>query len=183
MRRFGRCAVVPSCLMLLCQVRTQLSLLDTYLPTIGHDIYKMNDYVTSLRDTLMARGETSNNLFVKLFKGYKATSDRRFFAYIEKKEEDYKNGSISITPQQLMTLATNRYEVLIDKGLWNAPSAEEEKILALEATVKRLQNTNRSTKKASCASNGSRSEDKKPKDKKRNTCSAWMDQKPKPGES
>ncbi len=163
------------------RIRTQLSSLDTYLPTIGHNICKMNDFVTSLHDALMARGETSNDLFGNLFKGYKAAFDRHFIAYIEKKEEDYEDGSLSITPQQLMTLAKNRYEVLVEKGLWNAPSAEEEKILALKATVKRLQNTNRSNKKASGASNDSRSEDKKPKDKERNTHPAWMDKEPKPG--
>ncbi len=97
-------------------IRTQLSFLDTYLRRIGHDIRRMNDYVTSLRDALMARGETSNDLFVNLFKGCKAASDCCFIAYMEKKKEDYKDGSLSITPQQLMTLVKNRHEVLVKKA-------------------------------------------------------------------
>lgn len=117
----------------------------TMLPTIGHDIAKLNDYVTSLHDALLARGEVSNDLLVNLFKGYKASSDRRFVAYIEKKEEDYEDGTATITPQQLMTLAKNRYEVLVEKGMWNAPSAEEEKIMALESTIKKLQSSKRKT--------------------------------------
>ncbi len=114
--------------------------------------------------------EISNDLFVNLFKGYKAASDRRFIAYIEKKDDDYKDGSLSITPQQLMTLAKNRYKVLVEKGLRNARSAQEEKFLALEATINRLQNANHSNKRASGTSTDNQSEDKKPRDKKRNTC-------------
>ncbi len=166
-------------------IRTQLSSLDTFLPTLGHDICKLNDYVTSLHDALLARGEVSNDLFVNLFKGYKAASDRRFVAYIEKKEEDYEDGSLSITPQQLMTLAKNRYEVLVEKGLWNAPSSEEEKIMALEATIKKLQNNNRSNKRADDKMPNKGNDKAKARGiKNRNKeLPAWVHEKPKPGES
>ena len=163
-------------------IRTQLSSLDTYLPTIGHDICKMNDYVTSLHDALMARGETSNDLFINLFKGYKSASDRRFVAYIEKKEEDYEDGSLTITPQQLMTLAKNRYEVLVEKGLWNAPSAEEEKIMALEATVKKLQNAKRGSAKQDDSNKETKKGQKKKPGNKDNKKNAWIHEKPKLGE-
>jgi hypothetical protein len=160
-------------------IRTQLSSLDTYLPTIGHDIGKLNDYVTSLHDALLARGEVSNDLLVNLFKGYKSSSDRRFVAYIEKKEEDYEDGTASISPQQLMTLAKNRYEVLVEKGIWNAPSLEEEKIMALESTIKKLQSSKR---KAQSNSQGTKKSDKKGANSKNKPLPAWVNEKPKPGE-
>jgi len=166
-------------------IRTQLSSLDTYLPTIGHDIGKLNDYVTSLHDALLARGEVSNDLLINLFKGYKASSDRRFVAYIEKKEEDYEDGSTAISPHQLMTLAKNRYEVLVEKGLWNAPSAEEEKIMALEATIKKLQDArgaNRNTKKQS-PQNTNKKNEKKRSSNKSDDLPSWVFEKLKPGES
>ena len=159
-------------------IRTQLSSLDTYLPTIGHDIAKLNDYVTSLHDALLARGEVSNDLLVNLFKGYKASSDRRFVAYIEKKEEDYEDGTATITPQQLMTLAKNRYEVLVEKGMWNAPSAEEEKIMALESTIKKLQSSKRKT-----PNNDQKKGEKKGANIKNRVQPAWVNEKPKPGEA
>ncbi len=89
-------------------IRTKLSSLDTFLPTLEHDFYKLNDYATSLYNAWLARGEVFTDLFVNLFKGYKAVSDRRFVAYVKKKEEEYEDGSLSITAQQLMTLAKNR---------------------------------------------------------------------------
>lgn len=41
-----------------------------------------------------------------------------------------------------MTLAENRYEVLVEKGIWNAPSAEEENIMALETTIRNVRTPN-----------------------------------------
>ncbi len=38
-------------------IRTQLLVLNSYLPTIGHNICKMNDYLTALHYTLLARGD------------------------------------------------------------------------------------------------------------------------------
>jgi hypothetical protein len=46
-----------------------------------------------------------------------------------------------MTPDDLMLAAKNKYDSMVEKGTWNAPSAEE-KIIALEAkfnsTVKKF---------------------------------------------
>ena len=59
-------------------IRQKLSSLDTYLPTIGHDITKLNLYVKELMQRLSARGETTQDLLVNLFKGYASASDNTF---------------------------------------------------------------------------------------------------------
>ena len=92
-------------------IRQQLSSLDTYLPTIGHDISKMNMHVKELIQKLTARGQTTQDLLVNLFKGYSAASDDVFTRYIEKKEEEYDDGT-NITPNEHMQLAANKYKTL-----------------------------------------------------------------------
>jgi hypothetical protein len=77
-----------------------------------------------------------------------------------------------------MTLAKNRYEVLVEKGIWNAPSAEEEKIMALESTIKRLQNSKR---KGQANNQADKKNEKKGSNKSRPQ-PAWVNEKPKPGE-
>ena len=67
---------------------TQLSNLDTYLPTVGYDITKLNEYAAFLLQQLAARGEVTQDMFTNLLKGYKAAKDKRFVEYIEKKEEE-----------------------------------------------------------------------------------------------
>ena len=86
-------------------IRQKLSSLEKYMPTIGHDITKFNMYVKDLLRQLTARGETTQDLLVNLFKGYAATSDQVFVRYIEKKEEEYDDG-YKMTSNELMKLAS-----------------------------------------------------------------------------
>jgi hypothetical protein len=117
-------------------------MLDTYLPTIGNDIVSVN----TLLEGLTSRNETTNDLLTNLFKGYKAASDKTFVAYIKKKEDEYDEGQ-TIHPEKLMILAANKYKILKEKNKWEAPSADEEKIMALEAMITKMAKGNQSSGK------------------------------------
>ena len=124
-------------------IRTKLTDLDRYLPTIGHDITKFNTYVKLLIDGLKSRGETSHDLLINLFKGYMACSDREFVAYIKGKLDTFEEG----TPMQvddLMKNAAEKYKTLLQKGKWNAPDANETKILALQSELRKLKKEKKS---------------------------------------
>lgn len=157
-------------------IRTQLSSLDIYLPTIQHNITKMNQHVKQLLEGLAARGQTTNDLLANLFKGYKAASDRTFVTYILKKEEEYHDGD-NVTPDLLMTLADNKYKTLVQLSKWNAPSPEEEKILALEAKLEQM-----SKKKANTSQKNNARNQVKGKDQRKFQKPAWMSVAPKDGE-
>lgn len=144
-------------------IRTQLSNLDTYLPTVGHDIEKFNQYVKTLLEQLRARGEVTHDMLPNLLKGYKAAQDKKFVEYIEKKEGEYEDGE-DMTHEALMQLAQNKFQVLKLKGTWNAPSAEEEKIIALEAKIQKLE---RQAKKQVPKSDSKRNNNVKPSSKKK----------------
>jgi len=118
-------------------IRQRLASLDTYLPTIDYDIGKLNMYVKTLLDQLAARGETSTDMLSNLFTGYLAARDKAFVSYIDKKLELYEEGT-NISYNQLMLWARQKYDLLRDKGTWNAPTPEEEKILALTAQVNKM---------------------------------------------
>lgn len=118
-------------------IRTKLSNLDRYIVTIGNDITKFNGYVKSLVQSLAARGERTEDLLSNLFKGYQAVSDKAFLKYIGGKQEKYEEGK-RYSPDQLMQLADNKFRLLKEKGVWDAPSESEEKILALEAKIAEL---------------------------------------------
>lgn len=72
-----------------------------------------------------------------LFTGYLAVKDRAFVVYIEKNLELYEERTV-ITPNQLMLWARQKYDLLRDKGVWNDPTPEEEKTIALTAQVKKI---------------------------------------------
>lgn len=118
-------------------IRTQLSTLDTYVHTIGCNILKLNQYVKQLVTNLQARGETTNNLLVNLFKAYLSTNDKEFVRYIHAKKDSYDEGN-NTSPDELMNLASNKYKLLKQSGKWEAPDANEEKLIALQTEIQKL---------------------------------------------
>ena len=122
------------------QIRTKLSNLDAYILTIDSDIGRFNQYVKLLIQSLTARNQTTSDLLINLFKGYGAVSDEVFRAWLLRKQDDHEEGE-ELTPDELMLAAKNKFDTMKEKGIWNAPTAEE-KIIALEAkfdsTVKSL---------------------------------------------
>jgi hypothetical protein len=119
-------------------IRNKLSSLDEYILTIGCNITKFNGYVRLLINSLAARGETTQDLLTNLFKGYNAVNDKVFVSYIGRKLEKCEEGE-TITSEMLMQLGNNKFKLLKEGGIWNAPSVEEEQILALQTEVKKLQ--------------------------------------------
>lgn len=150
-------------------IRKKLTNLDQYLPTIGHDITKFNTYVKLLIDGLRSRGEATSDLLINLFKGYSACSDKEFIEYMKRKEDSFEEGS-EITPDQLMKYADEKYKTLLQKGSWNAPDANEEKILALQVEINKLKKSgNKKKQKTKKASTKTSTKAAKP---------SWMQQRP-----
>ncbi len=165
-------------------IRTNLSNLDTCMLKIGGDITKFNTCVKELIESLHARGEVTTDLLINLFEGCFAVEDKNFNSHILKKKENYEEGG-SQSEDSLMLLAKNKFTLLKDAGRYNMPSAEEEKILALQAEIKQV------SKKWSKERKGKNPNDKAPKkrgddkdkdNKKRPDKPNWMSEKPKEGD-
>ena len=122
-------------------LRENLSSLDTYMAKIQSNIEEFNKYVKVNWEGLKAHGECCDDLMINLFKGYQAASDREFVRYINQKKDAYDDGS-NLTPEQLMTFALNKYEVLTKQDLWNAKTAEQEQIVALSAELGKIKDVN-----------------------------------------
>ena len=112
-------------------IRFKLSNLDEYLSEIDNDINKFHKYVKVLIDNLHARGETTHDLLANLFKAYAACSDQTFVKYMSDVQTRWEDDE-ALTPNQLMQKAAHN---LKSKDLWEAPSAQDEKIIALESVL------------------------------------------------
>ena len=163
-------------------LREQLSSLNTLMTEKESNIIDFNESVRGLLDSLAARGESTQDLLSNLFKGYEAASDEQFVKYVLKKQDEYDEGA-EITADTLMLLMAQKYRTLVQAGKWNAPDEKMEKIIALEATIKKLQ-------KATKPKTEKKSTEKPKKDKKKGKGKAdkgrkpeWMLVKPKENES
>ena len=118
-------------------IRMKLSNLDDHMMKISSEITQFNGYVKLLVRSLQARGQRAEALLTHLFKGYLAASDRSFVKYINIKKDRYEE-SEEMEPDKLMQLADNKFRLMKERNEWDAPSAEEEKIMALQAAVYKL---------------------------------------------
>jgi hypothetical protein len=164
-------------------IRTKLASLDEYILTIGCNITKFNGYVKLLIDGLAARGQTTNDLLVFLFKGYEAVPDKVFKNYITRKKEGHEEGEGDvITAESLMLLADSKYKLQLEsKAGWGVADPQEEKILALTAKIAKL---DRMSKRKS-PGNSKDFEKKKGKGNGKEPAPAkpdWMDEAPPKGD-
>ena len=76
-----------------------------------------------------------------LWDGYKVCADSAFRKYMESKEEKFIEGRDyikDINCKGLLTMATNKYNILKKSGKWGAKSSEEEKNIALSTKLNNL---------------------------------------------
>jgi hypothetical protein len=158
------------------QIRTKLSALDTYILTINSDIGKFNQYVKLLVQSLTARNQKTSDLLINLFKAYGSVSDEVFRAWLVRKQDDHDEGN-ELTPDELMMAAKNKYDTMVEKGTWNAPSAEE-KIVALEAKFNSVTKTLTKKLAAKGATQGTKSGKKQKEDGKGDHPKKWKPPKP-----
>jgi len=169
-------------------IRTKLSNLDEYLTETNNGILKFNNHVRMLIDSLTARGETIQDLLTKLFRAYAACSDSTFVKYVADIQTKWEDGE-ELTPEKLMDRFANKYKIMKTKEVWNAPSAEQKKLVALEAKIselkKRYENKrtklDQNKKRESNKRDGNKVKDGETKHPKRTKVQkpAWMFQKPK----
>jgi hypothetical protein len=73
-------------------IRTALSSLDTKMKALDSDISKFDAYVKTQVIALEARGETTADLLMNVFKGYETAQDSEFALFIKRKKDDYDEG-------------------------------------------------------------------------------------------
>lgn len=125
-------------------LRLNLTNLDEYITNNGTDLVAFNAYVQSQVDGLTARGETTNDLVVNLFKGYKAVKDKSFLDYLQMIENAHEDGSTIMDAPTLMLKASNFYKNKLTRKEWEQLTTQEKDVLALKAKVGQLErNTKR----------------------------------------
>ena len=130
-------------------------------------------------DNLHARDDTTHDLLANLFKAYAACSDQTFVKYMSGVQTRWEDDE-ALTPNQLMQKAAHKFKILKSKDLWEAPSAQDEKITALESVLTDMKKKLKHFKEGKKRGNkGGRNEDSK-KQKYENTKKpSWMFERPK----
>jgi hypothetical protein len=116
-------------------LRHAVSNLESKMHEYKSDISVFNLYAQHLRNSLLARGhDIEDDLLMNLFRAYSVANDDHFVLYIEQRQNSYEDGAITLV-DELMESALNKYQLRIEKGIWNAMGRKDEQILALQAQL------------------------------------------------
>ena len=162
-------------------IREDLTKLDSYMVSIDSDVLKFNEHVKDLLKKLMSRGAITHDLLANLFKAYRAASDKEFVKYINKKKDEYDEGT-DVTPIKLMLLAANKYKTMKQDNEWNAPTIEQEQIIALRAQVDKLKIATKKANKSDKKDTEDQPSTRSNKGKRRDKRPSWMFVAPKQDE-
>ena len=163
-------------------IRTKMTNLDEYLEEVNNDIVEFNSHVQMLIDSLAARGETTHDLMTNLFKAYAACSDSTFVRYIADIQTKWEEGE-DVTYQKLMERAANKYKIMKTKKVWEALSAEQEKLIALQAQLtsinKKYESKKEKLERLKKRKNDKKSDGEKSQKKGKTKKPAWFFKRPK----
>jgi hypothetical protein len=121
-------------------IRENLNHLEAKMVDVSYDIEAFNLYVTSQIEQLAARGEVSSDLLINLFAAFMSVPDKKFVEYIEKQKDRFDEGE-DIDSKKLMQVALIKFKDRKRSDKWQAPSAEEEQIIALTTQISDLKKT------------------------------------------
>jgi hypothetical protein len=122
------------------QLPENLININYYMSMVNSNIEVFNQHVKVNRYGLAARGESSDDLIINIFKAHLCVTDRNCFIYMIKKK-DYDDG-VYFTVEQLLTMSLIKFQILKDSGEWNYLSPEQEQIVALTSEVTNLKDHN-----------------------------------------
>jgi hypothetical protein len=118
-------------------LREQRTTLDSYMASVACNVELFNQHVKEVVAGLRARGESTDELVVNLFKAYRVVGYSEFSRYMKNKRDAYDDGE-DVQPDPLVSVALAKSQSLIESGVWNMMSPNQERLVALLSEVNML---------------------------------------------
>jgi hypothetical protein len=164
-------------------IMRQINNLQDIMEVKQNNIESFNAAVEDLIDGLNARRAPVPDLLTNLFAGYKNCSDTTFVKYIDRKEEEYEDGTIAFDGPQLMQMALEKYKNMVAKKQWLQKTGAELEFIAMQSELKQLRQNPPAKKKATPGQGSGKDTKTEAGGKNRNTGKfAWKGLAPKAGE-
>jgi hypothetical protein len=146
------------------------------------DIEKINEYVVVLEEGLAARGESSQDTMMNVQAAYEVCKDAAFVRHTRDEYSKWEQGA-TMSLKDYMSSALTKFKTLKMKGQWEAPSPEQEQIIALSAAVSSLKaKASKTTGKKVLAAGKKGTDGKTTGPRKNEGAFAWKDVAPKSGD-
>jgi hypothetical protein len=121
-------------------IRMELADLPRLMESVKYDVSRFNERVRALMDSLATRGEKSADLPFNLFQAFKEVPVPMFQVFIQRLKDDFdEDSSDKFTESYIMDKCENKFRNLTKEKEWAIEGRQEDKILALQAQIKRLE--------------------------------------------
>ena len=126
-------------------IRMELGKLPTLIEKFNFNITKFNERVKGLTMSLSKMGQQSADLPFNLFVAYRTVPVPEFRAAIDRLRDEADNSDLPdrYTDVYIMDRAENKYTNLVQEKSWSVKDHEDNKILALEAKIRKLERANK----------------------------------------
>ena len=98
-------------------IRDRLNDIDAHAVGVNGDVEQITKFFTDNLERFEASGANLDDKVDFLFKGLKAVLCEEFPNYINRKEEQYTNGTLSLTAQEVAIVSQQRYALMKTKAL------------------------------------------------------------------
>jgi hypothetical protein len=128
-------------------LRDNLKVLPEYCVQVKGDIDKVNAYFMQNLNQLLSRGEGADDKEDILFAAYQHVPDAEFRKYMGQKKDDYYdniNDMANADYKTIMLKAKTEYDMLMlskDRP-FGSPSEEEQHVIALQAELNKVKDSN-----------------------------------------
>jgi hypothetical protein len=85
----------------------------TYYATVKGNIELVHTYFDNNHSQIIACGASVDNPIDILFSAYGVVSCFKFRTYIKQRQDNYTDGLLKLTHEELILLATNKYNLLV----------------------------------------------------------------------
>jgi hypothetical protein len=120
------------------------------LATFGYDVTKLTDKMESTYKEIIKQGQSHEDYLLDLFRALSTGNNEVFQRFISDEEGKYECGT-DISPDELIQLATTRFNNMVAKKTWKTGESKDAKITALTTQLSNLE------KKFGDKSNGKKS--------------------------
>jgi DNA-binding transcriptional regulator YiaG len=116
-------------------LRESISHLYVKMAEVKGNVRDFNQYVSEQVAALAGRGHTVDELVTHLFIAYSEVPDENFTRYIDSLRNRYDDEAEDYTATQLMALAVNKYNLLVQREALRSTDEKVERIVALETQI------------------------------------------------
>jgi hypothetical protein len=163
-------------------LKNAMNNLADYAVEVKGEVPKITAKFVEIRNRLRAAGAEVDDSQDVLFRALKAVPVTKFVTYIETKEDSHDDGTLTASSDEIIILATQRYNLMVERKEWSLETSKKDEVIAMRAELDNLKGQLALSTKTKEAAGGDGSDTKLSNKNRQKKDEAWKKIPPATGE-